>query len=103
MYLAVCKGVGKGILVFLPSKLRTGKRNVVLAAHLGFLKVSVSLFGGRNLTWNKFSDTSAENTCLALLMQAASHFSVLINISGEQEVLAKLLFVTKGFVPTSRK
>lgn len=102
MSLAICKGAGKVILVLLPSKLRTGRRNLVLAAHLGFLKVSVSLFGDTDLIWNQFSDTSAENSP-ALLMQAASHFPVLINISGEQAVLAKLLVVTKGFVFTSLK
>lgn len=94
--------MGKDTLVLLPSKLRTGKRNIVLAAHLGFLKVSVPLFEGRDLSWNQFSDTNAE-TSLALLTEAASHFAVLIRVSGEQEMLAKLLFVTKGFLFTSRK
>lgn len=75
---------------------------MVQAAHLGFLKLSVLLFEGRALSWHQFSATSAKNS-LALLMQAALHFPVLINISGEQEILAKPLLVTKGFVLTSLK
>lgn len=74
----------------------------MLAAHLDFLSVSVSLVGGRDLCWNQFSDTSAENSP-ALLRKDVSHVSVLINISGEPEVSTNLLSVAKNFVFTRLK
>lgn len=74
----------------------------MLAAHLDFLNVSVSLLGGRDLCWNKFSDTNAENSS-DLLRQDDSRVPVLINISGQPEVSTKLLSVPKGFIFTNLK
>lgn len=74
----------------------------MLAAQLDFLNVSVSLVGGRDLCWDQFSNTSAENR-LTLLRQGVSHVPVLINISGEPKVSTKLLSVTKDFTFISLK
>lgn len=73
----------------------------MLAAHLDFLSVSVSLVGGRDLCWNQFSDTSAENS--PALLRKDGHVPVLINISGEPEVSTNLLSVAKNSVLTRLK